>query len=142
MPVPAFCKYRHRTRSQIRDQILDLIAIYDHALIFFLSNLRVPSAGWRIREIPNRASSPKIHYQVATGHRRANIPLRRCVHKNGQRLNYDTQASDKASACCNTNSTARASWSGGYLYFRKMRLTINRSFARTVSRANSGHREH
>jgi hypothetical protein len=23
---------------------------------------RVPSAGWRIREVPNRASSPKTHY--------------------------------------------------------------------------------
>ena len=39
-------------------------------------------------------------------------------------------------ACCNTSSTAVSGWSGGYLYLRKMRFTISRSLACTLSRAD------
>ena len=73
---------------------------------------------------------------IARGGHQGQARCRRGVGQDRRRLNYETQASDKTSACCNTKSTARASWSGGYLYFRKMRLTINRSFARTVSRTD------
>ena len=42
-----------------------------------------------------------------------------------------TQAhsSPNALACCNTSSTAASCPSGGYLYFRKIRLTISRNLA-------------
>jgi hypothetical protein len=73
---------------------------------------------------------------IARGSHQGQARCRRGAGQDRRRLNYETQASDKTSACCNTKSTARASWSGGYLYFRKMRLTINRSFARTVSRTD------
>jgi hypothetical protein len=66
---------------------------------------------------------------IARGSHQGQARCRRGAGQDRRRLNYENQASDKASACCNTKSTARASWSGGYLYFRKMRLTINRSFA-------------
>ena len=73
---------------------------------------------------------------IARGGHQGQARCRRGAGQDRRRLNYETQASDKTSACCNTKSTARASWSGGYLYFRKMRLTINRSFTRTVSRTD------
>src|ERR1700733_5104746 len=43
------------------------------------------------------------------------------------------QAAERASACWRTNSIAFASRSGGYLYFRNIRLTISRKRALTVS---------
>ena len=41
-----------------------------------------------------------------------------------------------ACACCSTSSTAASYRSGGYLYFRRLRLTIRRSRARSVSRSD------
>jgi hypothetical protein len=41
--------------------------------------------------------------------------------------NQPAHSCPSACACSNTNLTASSCWSGGYLYFLRMRLTINRS---------------
>ena len=43
-------------------------------------------------------------------------------------------SSPNVSACINTSSTAASAISGGYLYLRNIRFTINRKRARTLSR--------